>query len=379
MRVLFDYNGADTARFGGVALYTYKMMCGLSQFCEPIHGFSHTINTDIKKLKDIKSLPDWLLPACNPMERKVDIGKFIYGLSWRYCRMRNREYLQKILNNGKDYDVWHVTWDVEDWCVPHLLDKPFVYTVHDCTPELFSTLQTEFPKKKFLIEHAARIIAVSENTKKDCMKLYDVSADKIDVIYHAPSLPKPKSDEVKDGVLAGEYILFVGNRRGYKNFQWFVKAISPMLRQRKNVKLICTGSSFSKNEEILLRSLGIRSQVVSIFVEREQFHSLYRNATVFVYPSLYEGFGMPILDAFEAGCPVILSEASCFPEVGGDAADYFTSGDAEGLVDMIVSYLDNSFYRQKMIARGYERVKFFSWDKAVSETYASYGKALTMV
>ena len=103
---------------------------------------------------------------------------------------------------------------------------------------------------------------------------------------------------------------------------------------------------------------------------------LYRKAEMFVYPSLYEGFGIPILEAFSNQCPVVLSKASCFPEVAGDAAEYFEATNVGALIQSITKILDNKSYRDELVAKGNERLKLFTWDNTAKETVKTYKKAI---
>ena len=122
----------------------------------------------------------------------------------------------------------------------------------------------------------------------------------------------------------------------------------------------------------LFDRLGISDKVFQRFIEDGQLPSLFRNALTFVYPSLYEGFGLPILDAFCAGCPVILSNCSCFPEVGGDAALYFDEGDAETLRNHVRALLKDDSMRKTLIERGYARAELFTWEKCAEKTAEVY-------
>jgi glycosyltransferase involved in cell wall biosynthesis len=226
--------------------------------------------------------------------------------------------------------------------------------------------------RKKLVFKAARIIAVSENTKNDCIKIWKVPSEKIDVIYHAPSVMDLGRSSM---VETGDYILYVGGRGGYKNFRWFINAVTPILKARPSLKVFCTGQPFSKEELKWLTELNIETQVYAKFVDSRDMFNLYHNAKAFVYPSRYEGFGIPILDAFKAGCPVILSNSSCFKEVGGDAALYFELDDPGSLQKTITDVLDRPLARERMVVCGLERVKEFSWMQASLATARVYDSA----
>ena len=172
------------------------------------------------------------------------------------------------------------------------------------------------------------------------------------------------------------YLLFVGKRNGYKNFRFFAKAIAPWLRNREAFRLVCTGAPFCAEEEKFLDSLGIRNRCISQFISEEKLGNVYRHAFAFIYPSRYEGFGIPILDAFAAGCPTILNRASCFPEIGGDSALFFEDGDASSLLAALDKLENDPLFRSRLVEYEEERVRLFSWKTAAELTFRSYGRAI---
>ena len=173
-------------------------------------------------------------------------------------------------------------------------------------------------------------------------------------------------------------MLFVGKRGGYKNFNWMVSALAPMLKN--GLKLFCTGLSFTSSERELFNELGISENVVQSFVSDIEMSALFGNAAAFIFPSRYEGFGIPILDAFAAGCPALLSNASCFPEVGANAAMDFELDDPDDFRAKLRLLLDEtSPKRAELIRKGRERVKQFSWSKCAEETAAVYRRVISRV
>lgn len=371
LKILFDYHGVDIQSFGGVSLYAHELIRHLPVSCQAVLGCRMSVNEDFQRYPGVRKPPRWLLEGgCLPERVRK-------SFRWRYVRFWNRRFLREMLSGGKTFDLLHVTWDLQSWCFPYLAGKPFVFTIHDLIPEINAFSDTAFAqRRRWLAEHAVRMIAVSEHTKRDCVKVWGVPDAKIDVVYHAPSVSAGEFSH-QSKVDRAPYVLFVGNRGGYKNFTWFVEAMAPLLRQRPSLRLVCTGYPFDREESALLKRLGIEDRASARFVEAVELPSLYGAAAAFVYPSLYEGFGMPILDAFQAGCPVLLSRCSCFPEIGGEAVLYFEPGDAESLRTQIACCLDNAPFREALIAKGRERVKEFSWGKAALETSRVYEKALS--
>lgn len=372
MRVLFDYQGLIRQKYGGISLYYSQLISHFPPEVIPVLGLRVTQNLYVGTWPRVVSLPK-IFQSDFPLPSYIKSWRIYRSLGYRYMQAVNKRFFKKLLAKG-EFDLFHVTYDWEDWWLPFLQGKPFIYTVHDLIPEVFGTNAKYLETRKHLAENASRIIAVSENSKNDCMRLWGVPENKIKVIYHAPSIQE--GDSAGKPVIEGDYILYVGGRRKYKNFEWFVTTLSPLLKARKHVKLICTGDCFSSGERSLLKKLGLSQYVSASFFDQRSMFDLYRYAKMFIYPSRYEGFGMPILDAFKAGCPVILSNNSCFPEVASNAALYFELNDSESLIRLVVRVLDNVELRQKMIDQGFKRVSGFSWTQAALDTYRVYQQAL---
>lgn len=281
----------------------------------------------------------------------------------------NRSYSVLRLLRG-NFDVFQPTY-YDPYFLPFLKNKPFVLVVHDMTHELFpenvSIQDRTIEWKKKLVYKADRIVAISENTKRDIIKFYDIDESKIEVIYWGTSMAVSKEKVEID--LPEKYILFVGNRNTYKNFNLFFKSIIPILKEKQDLNLVCAGSSkFSQEEmEMIQREeLVDRVKHIKFKNDKEQAY-IYNNAICFVFPSLYEGFGLPVLEAFACDCPVVLSNTSSFPEVGGDAVEYFNPRDTKSIEDSVRRVVENPKLRKEMIQKGKQRLKIFSWDNAAKK------------
>jgi len=169
--------------------------------------------------------------------------------------------------------------------------------------------------------------------------------------------------------------LFTGDRIYYKNFELFISAVSRILIDH-NLKLICTGKIFTKNEIKLFEENKISNRVIHNFVSDDMLFSLYENAIAFIFPSIYEGFGIPVLEAFAAGCPAILSNTSSLPEVGGDAALYFDPNSIDEMYNVIENLIDNKILRDELIKKGKERLNMFNWKNAALQTANVYRNIL---
>ena len=279
-----------------------------------------------------------------------------------------------------NFDVYHADAPDLRW-VPQ--NKPIVETVCDLIPEVIYHDPRRYHDREKNISRISHYITISRNTKRDLQRIYGIKDEKITVIPLGYNLRNGLNVQgVHLGRLKVEkkkYVLFVGKRGGYKNFNWMVRVISPLLKLQ-NLKLFCTGVAFSTAEKNLLSELGIEDRTIQAFVSDLEMQALFENAIAFIHPSLYEGFGIPILDAFAAGCPAVIANASCFPEVAQDAALYFDpQGDGEDLRQHIVSLMAGdceSPLRQALLRKGRDRVKDFSWKKCALETAAVYRKVL---
>jgi glycosyltransferase involved in cell wall biosynthesis len=173
------------------------------------------------------------------------------------------------------------------------------------------------------------------------------------------------------------YLLYVGDRARYKNFRTFFLAYAMLARSRPDLHLVCVSPKrFRRAELDLIEGFGLERRCIHLRANDRQLAFLYRNAALFVYPSLYEGFGLPILEAFAADCPVALSDASCFPEIAGEAAVYFDPSSVTSIAGALESGLSCRASRQRLIRGGRERLKRFSWAATAEKTAAVYEKCL---
>lgn len=359
MKVLFDHQTFSIQRYGGISRYFVNLDTGLNAIPD--------VRSEIAVLySENEYLKTYPVPFNNKIGKKLFAGHFnrIYRWNRRYCELKLR---------SNNFDVFHPTY-YDPYFIAGL-KKPFVLTVHDMIHEL---LPNQFPdndkvvaQKQAMITGANAIIAISDYTKNDIIKFYPQVADKITVIHHGYHFKTYEHTE--GGSNNGKFILFVGERPFYKNFPNFLKAIAPLLNDDKALKLICTGGgAFSPDELQLFATLNITAQCRQVNATDKQLQQLYTEALVFVFPSFIEGFGLPLLEAFNAGCPVAASNASCFPEIGGDAVAYFNPHEVESIRHTIKTILTDANTRANYIARGRERLKLFSIEKQVKQTLDVY-------
>ena len=359
-KILYDHQMFTFQRYGGVTRYFADLMYNLPQgeftadapmkFCEN-HYVTETYGNKFDKLSFPKN----------------------YRIRRRIYELANDFVAKKAIKDG-DYDIFHPTY-----YNPYFLNslkkrqKPLVLTIHDMTFERFPQEVLVYDKtiqnKRRLVGGADHIIAVSENTKKDIVEILDADPNKISVVYHGY---KPIAEPAPQ--LFDRYILYVGERKGYKNFMPWLTAIRPLFELDKSLKVVCTGGAFTQAEQSVFAEWGITDRILHIQANDAQMASLYRHALCFVYPSLYEGFGIPILEAFANGCPVCLSNASCFPEVAADAAIYFNPNDADSMYSTMKELLNSTALREELCTKGTARGKDFSIERMVEQTCNVYRK-----
>jgi glycosyltransferase involved in cell wall biosynthesis len=250
---------------------------------------------------------------------------------------------------------------------------PAVVTVVDMIPEVLPQL---FPRgnphlaKREACARASLILAISEHTRQDLLRLWPDLACPVEVVHLAVDA------QVFAGRATGDesnYLLFVGQRGGYKDFATFAEAAALLLRTSPQLRVVCVGGGpLSATELAPFAAQGVQDRVAQRRVADEELPSVYSQARMFVFPSLYEGFGLPILEAFACRCPVVVSRASCFPEVAGDAAEYFTPGSPDSLLDTMARLDAEPGRRDELRQAGTRRLEHFSWDRTAQQTAAAY-------
>lgn len=352
MRVLYDYQKFSTQRAGGITRY----------FAELFSHFSDNV-TPLVSLKFNRNI--YMSGKDSLFLRRVIDYDFRFrgkGLLIPVLDRINRAYSIHDLHKCC-YDIFHPTY-YGSYFIGKDAGRPVVVTIHDMIQELYPEdfSATVIMDKKKQIMAADRIVAVSENTRNDILRFYpEIDPGKIKVIYHGASF---SGAEPERGVWPDRYILFVGRREGYKNFLNFMASVRPLLEKERDLYVVCAGEHLKAGEADAIRDMGLEGRVVTVRATDAQLVSLYREAQVFVFPSLYEGFGLPILEAFASGCPVCLSDASCFPEIAQDAALYFDPSDSASVCDTVSRCIHDTDMRRLLIRKGESRLAAFSWKES---------------
>jgi len=356
MRVLFDDQIFTTQRRGGISRYFVELIREFAQSPElgvqPYLGWRWTRNSHALEAGLGKPL-------------KVPGGSRGHAL-----RLANRTFRIR----QPDADITHRTYYRAGYLAPGAT-QPMVVTVYDMTPELFPDL---FPRgnphlrKQEYVRQARLVLCISESTRRDLLRVYGpVEAPAIVThlgVSHrfAPGAPRPSW-------CPDRYVLFLGNRGGYKDFRVAVEAFAQLApRQRITSLLAVGGGSFTADEEALISRWGLHGRVVQQNASDKELPGVFGGATAFVFPSRYEGFGLPTLEAMACGTPTVLAESSSHPEVGGNAALYFPPGDDSHLAAQLSRLLSDDAFRCDLSEKGIAHAGRFTWRRTASATVDAY-------
>jgi len=358
MLIGIDGNEANVEKRVGIGEYAYQL---LSQF-------SKLTGQDIKFLIYLKEKPRKDLPE----ESKA----------WRY----------RVIKPGKLWTQWRLPLDLflhtprpdvffsPSHYAPRFSPVPTIISVMDLSyvyfPELFQKkdLMQLRSWTAYSIKNAKKVLTISNSSKNDIIKEYNIPSNKV-VVTHlgikkainlSPHIYSMNELKTKYG-LSNNFVLFVGTLQPRKNISRLIEAFSKV----KDLDLVIIGRKGWLYEDILEtpKKLGIEDRVK--FLENigdDELPLFYKNAIMFVFPSLYEGFGLPVLEAMKYGCPVITSNVSSLPEAGGDAVLYVNPEDVDDIVRKMKELVNDKKLREKLVKKGYDQVKKFSWEKTARET-----------
>lgn len=358
MKVWFDHQIFSIQRYGGVSRYFAELLQALrklegieAEAIAPAH-----VNAYLKAIADPGMLTFEMLHPRKGLRYRPKYTAPLFALAqW-----------------VGSPDVIHETHYVLG--SQHLSRKAkVVSTCHDLVfekyPQWVPGSKDRVRLKKQTFDRADAIICISHNTRKDLLDLYPQFESKAFTVHHGVDhTPAPTSHAVQ---LPGPYLLYVGVRQGYKNFDKLLSAIGRSRLLSEEFHLVCFGGGpLSSQEKLFAESAGMKPDRLHHLAGDDQLLAYaYRNASAFVFPSLYEGFGMPLTEAMVHGCPVACSNASCFPEICGDAAKYFDCQDPDDIsrvLEEVVSGTDAQ--KEKRRLRSLE----FTWQRCASETASVY-------
>lgn len=364
MKILYDHQIFSTQYFGGISRYFYELM----------NCFKKDAEVDYEVA---------LKYTHNQYLKNSDKGKYCELLG--NIRFKGKRRLQYLINQHisrvsikkQKFDILHPTY-YDPYMLKAIRNKPLVLTIydmiHEIFPELFGKQDRTSEKKRVLAEKAAKIIAISETTKKDIIRFYHLDESVVTVVPLGYKFQKRTSEGIASRIrLPEKYILYVGERYAYKNFRPFIKTLAKFISSRDDLYIVCAGGgNFTQEERHLFKTLKLSDRIKQWSVNDDMLALLYKQAAVFIFPSLYEGFGLPVLEAFANECPVLVSRVGSLPEVAGDAALYFNPKDGSSIESSVNQIINNDNLRREIVAKGIARLKRFTWEKTAEATKGVY-------
>lgn len=365
----------------GVSRYTMNLVRGLLQDTElkmTLYGSS------LRQRQQLVDIAETLKKEAHAKAETViqSYPPSLYNFMW------NKLHFPKVKSLMPNIQLFH-SWD---WLQPPDRDVPLVSTIHDLTilkyPETAHPKVLDMHKQswKILKERQAMIIAVSRATKRDIVELLDIPENLVKVVHEAlpvevqqisKSITDEKLEEIKNKLkLDRPYILFVGTREPRKNLKNLIEAWHPL---EKDVDLIIAGESgWDETENKKYQTMSPHLRFLGRVTD-EELSVLYSESALFAYPSLYEGFGLPILEAFYHGTPVVTSNTSSMPEVAGNAAELVDPLSIESIRTGIENILNESeAEQQKRIQKMIIRQQMFTWSTVVKETVSVYKQTVAL-
>lgn len=362
---------AIDARFvgngSGLGRYTYKLL-------EYVLKYDQENNYVVIVYKDDRKIINF--PYGKYEVKGVDYVHYTVGEQWGFWHFLNK------LN----CDLVHFA----NFNHPILYSGKFVVTIHDLTLMFYpGRVRRKWVAEwgyimtmRNAIRKAQRVIAISEFTKKDIMKYFKTQEEKISVIYEAPDERLFRVDDKvelnnvkkKYGIVK-PYFLYVGQWRVHKNLVRLIKAFDLVRKNGVDAQLLLVGKEDPRYPEVkenIAQSAYGKDIVVTGYVPDSECNSIYSDAICFVFPSLYEGIGLPPLEAMNCGIPVISSDASCMPEILKDAVLYFDPYDIVEMSEAMEKIAKDSVLREKLVIKGHELRKNYSWEKMARETMQIY-------
>lgn len=358
LRVAIDDQIFIAQRLGGISRY----------FAELIKIFRESPELEVEAVTPFRYVMSEHLLERDPLRYSIPP---LPAVAQRRKVLRTLNSVQRIVRRPDRAEIVHHTF-----YYPEYLRRPAavrVCTIYDMIPERYPGLYpggNPHVAKDLYVQACDALMCVSNTTKNDLLSHYG-PLDKPIVIT-----PLGVGEEFFSARAVSSieqpYVLFVGQRVGYKNFDVLLRAFSKLIAKR-SLKLLCVGGpGFDEVEVTRIATLNLQNQVTHRTVTDDELPALYASAVCFVFPSYYEGFGLPIVEAFAAGCPVVLVEMNSALEVGGNAAQFFDAHDDEKLAEIIETMVDDPASRSHWIDEGRKRAPDFRWYKTAELTRDLY-------
>jgi glycosyltransferase involved in cell wall biosynthesis len=368
MRILYDHQVFSLQDAGGASRYHFELVRNLQ-------------GSDEVEIEMVMGLNGSVMPFAALRRARTNVFGRSTGIGPGLARYAINELFSALIAplRGK-VDVYHPTLYR---ALPWVRRRRIVVTHHDCIherfPQLFSNAASIVDTKRKLFAQADAIICVSASSRNDLLHFYDVAENKTHVVPHGFSpLRLARGDAQGTVENMAPYLLYVGSRAGYKNFGLLLEAFSRSGLAESYRLLAVGGGAFSAEELERIASLRLSGSIIIIpKADEASLARAYRDAALFIYPSLYEGFGFPPLEAMSMGCPVLVNRTSSLPEVCGDAAFYFEASGADELSGSLVSTLGDFQGLAMKRKLGEQQVRLYDWGRSARSTLDVYRTVLT--
>lgn len=361
LRILYDFEAFSDQSYGGISRYVLELARRVAEADDTeVHlaaGWhrNYYLKTDHPTWASGQYFPAW--PKTGEVRRRLN------AILMRRAIARFRP------------DIVHRTYHREAAAYPGA--HATVATIHDLTyflyPESFPGGEVVRKRLAQVARTSDHLLCDSENTRQDAVRILDLDPSAASVVHLGVH---PWTGTASPAPIDGDYLLFVGQRSGYKNFSHLIQGLARhrMLESRRLA--VFGGGPFTDPERHELEALGLTNRVVPLTGDDSFLATSYAHAEALVYPSLYEGFGLPVLEAMAHGCPVVCSDRSSLPEVGGKAAAYFNpEDDGQTLKQALASVTETPESRTGWIEAGRERIRSFTWDRCAEQTLSVYRRA----
>lgn len=370
MRLGFDISPLTASRTG-VGNYVQELGRALSSLGSDIEILGYASG---RGNVDVSGLPESF------RYRQVRVPTSMVYWGWENLGRPSAEWLA-----GQNLDVVHGT----NFFLPATRGAKRVISVHDISFEVHpewvnaKVVRPYASRMKVFCEKADKIITFSEFTKSEMMDRYGTPAEKIHVTPHGIRAKwcgfDARSARARAQQLAirDPFLLYVGTLEERKNIARLLEAFASLKELPQKLVLVGNAGFLETPLNQMIENLGIRDRVIRPgYVAHDDLSALYRTADAFLFPSLYEGFGFPVLEAFASECPVVVSNTTCLPEVGGDAVEYVDPMDVADIARGIERVVLDREYADELRSRGTERMKLYSWDKTAQDTADVYRSVL---
>lgn len=365
--VLFDFQIFYLQEYGGISRY----VCELARHLSTLPDTRAHIDAGMHHNAYAAELEPGLVTGHRVARSR---SKVALAKGW----LRNDAMFRRHVRRGEHSHV-HLTYFYE-------LARPRaraarMLTVYDMTHELYPSqvpgaLRTTTLKRR-AARNADHIVCISESTRNDLIRLFGVAPERVSTVHLGLNVPTPRAPgDAATGIVGRPYLLYVGQRGGYKNFAGFLAAYASSARLLNTFDVLCFGGGpFSDAELGQARAFGIDvERLRQVGGGDDSLFAAYRGAAMLVYPSRYEGFGFPPLEAMAAGCPVVCSNTSSMPEVAGAAARMFDPDSIDAMAHGMTSLADDTSLREHYREAGFARARAFTWERCAARTREVYAK-----